>query len=138
LPQEATKQRWTRSPVGLGGRKDIMKQTDANGKQARERRQFDETYKRHVVDLTLLGGRPVAEIAQELGVSAGRLYAWRRQYAPRPPGGGERARTLEEAETENSRLRAEIVRLQERELVLKKSLGILSETPGRGMPKCRR
>jgi transposase len=115
-----------------------LKQTNANGKQARERRLFDETYKRHAVDLTLLGGRPVAEIAQELGVSEGRLYAWRRQYAPRPSGCGERARTLEEAEAENGRLRAEIIRLQERELVLKKSLGILSETPGRGMPRSRR
>ena len=35
------------------------------------------------------------------------------------------------------RLRTELVRMQDREIVLKKSLGILSETPGSGMPKSK-
>lgn len=115
-----------------------MKETDAKGKPARERRRYDETYKQHAVELTVRSGRRVTEIAHELGVPEGMLYAWRRQYAPRPFGSGERPRTLEEAETENRRLRAEIVRMQERELVLKKSLGILSETPERGLPRSKR
>jgi transposase-like protein len=73
-------------------------------------------------------------VARELAVPESMLYAWRRQFAPRPPP----PRSLEAAEAENAQLRAEIVRLQERELVLKKSLGILSETPGRGLPKSKR
>ncbi len=72
-------------------------------------------------------------MARELAVPESMLYAWRRQFAPRPA-----PRSLEAAEAENAQLRAEIVRLQERELVLKKSLGILSETPGRGLPKSKR
>jgi hypothetical protein len=51
---------------------------------------------------------------------------------------GGRARTLEEAEAEVGRLRAEVIRLRERELVLKKSLGILSEAPGSGLPGSKR
>ncbi len=137
MPQEATNQRRTRSRPVRAAERTTMKQTAMKASQARERRQFDEIFKRHAVDLTLRGDRRLAAIASELGVAEGRLYAWRRQYAPRPAGGGERPRTLEEAEAENRRLRAEIVRLEEREVVLKKSLGILSETPGRGLPKSR-
>jgi transposase len=116
-----------------------MKATESKGKPAQApRRRYDETFKRHAVELTLQGHRRVTNVASELGVPESMLYAWRRLYAPRPAGSGERPRTLEEAEAENSRLRAEIVRMQEREVVLKKSLGILSETPGRGLPKSTR
>lgn len=116
-----------------------MKATETKGKAAQEpRRQYDETFKRHVVDLTLQGHRRVTEIASELGVPEGVVYAWRRKYAPRPADSGQRLGTLEEAEAEICRLRAEIVRMQERELVLKKSLGILSETPARGLPGSKR
>ena len=116
-----------------------MKATESKGKPAQEpRRRYDETFKRHAVDVTLQSGRRVTEIANEMGVPEGMLYAWRRRYAPRPAGNGERPRTLEEAEAENAELRAELVRMQEREVVLKKSLGILSETPGRGLPKSKR
>ena len=43
-------------------------------------------------------------------------------------------RSLEELEAENRRLRAENAKLLEQREVLKKSLGILSEVPPRGMP----
>ena len=115
-----------------------MKATTTREKPApAPRGPFDEVFRRHAVELTLMSGRRVAEVAHELGVSEGQLYAWRRRYAPRPPGPGERPRTLEEAETEIRTLRAENVQLREREQILKKSLGILSETPARGMPRSR-
>ena len=59
-------------------------------------------------------------------------------YAPRPGDGGPAPQTLEAAEKEIGRLRAELIRMREREVVLKKSLGILSETPESGMPRSRR
>ena len=115
-----------------------MKSTESKVKPAAEpRRRYEETFKRHAVDLTLQGHRRVTEVARELGVPENMVYAWRRQFAPRAGGNGERPRTMEEAEAEISRLRNEVVRLQERETVLKKSLGILSETPGRGMPRSK-
>ena len=101
------------------------------------RRQYDETYKRHAVDLTLQGGRTIRAIAQELGVAPSMLYEWRRAYAPRPGVDVGAPQSLEQASEEIARLRGELVRMQEREMILKKSLGILSETPGSGMPKSK-
>jgi transposase-like protein len=103
--------------------------------EQKPRRQFDETYKRHAVELTLRGDRTLAAIARELGVSEGMLYEWRRKLVARPGVDVGAPKTLEEANQEIARLRGELVRMQEREGVLKKSLGILSETPGSGMPK---
>ena len=77
-------------------------------------------------------------VAKELGLPAWQLYDWRKKYAPKPSGIGPGPQTLEEAVKENSQLRAEVVRLRDREVVLKKSLGILSEAPESGMPRSRR
>jgi transposase-like protein len=115
-----------------------MKETDRNGSGATPRRKFDETYKRHAVELTLSGDRTVKTVAKELGIPAWALYEWRRLYAPRPASDGVVPQTMEQAEKEIGRLRAEVIRLREREVVLKKSLGILSETPESGMPRSRR
>jgi transposase len=124
--------------AGLGEGKDIMNQTDRNGSGATPRQRFDETYKRHAVELTLHGDRSIKIIAKELGIPAWALYEWRKLYAPRPGDRGPAPQTLEEALKENSRLRAEVVRMREREIVLKKSLGILSEPPESGMPRLKR
>lgn len=109
-------------------------------KRAGKARPFDETFKRHAVDLSMRGDRTVKQIAESLGLTPTNLYQWRSLYGPRPaPGGGEQPkRTLAQAEEENRELRAEVARMREREIVLKKSLGILSETPESGMPKFKR
>jgi len=124
--------------VAVAGTKSIMKQTDRNGSGATPRRKFDETYKRHAVELTLHGDRTVVTVARELGIPAWSLYEWRKLYAPRPGESGPEPQTLVEAEKEIARLRAEVMRMRERETVLKKSLGILSETPESGMPRLKR
>jgi len=138
LPQEATKQRRTRSRPVWAAEKTTMNQTDRNGSGATPRRKFDETYKRHAVELTLHGDRTVKIVAKELGLPAWQLYEWRKLYAPRPGDGGPAPQTLAEAVKENERLRAEVMRMRERENILKKSLGILSETPESGMPRSKR
>lgn len=114
-----------------------MKETQVNGLQ--RRRQFDETFKRHAVELSLRGERTVRAVAEELGISPDRLYLWRGLYAPKPTGLTQAGpdRTMAQVEEDNRRLRAEVLRLREREIVLKKSLGILSETPESGMPRSR-
>jgi transposase len=101
------------------------------------RRHYDENFKRHAVDLTLKGDRSVRQVADELGVNETMLYDWRRKYAPRPGAHTGTPENLENATKEIERLRSELVRMQERENVLKKSLGILSETPGSGMPRSK-
>jgi transposase-like protein len=121
----------------LGSEKETMHEQDRKGSGASPRRKFDETYRRHAVALTLHGDRTVKTVAQELGLPAWQLYEWRKLYAPRAGSDGP-PQTLAEAEKEIGRLRAEVVRLREREEILKKSLGILSETPGSGMPRSKR
>jgi len=108
-----------------------------NGGQ-RPRRQYDEDFKRRAVDLSLQGDRTLRQVAEELGVPEGLIYEWRRKYAPRPGAHTGAPQTLEDAAKEIERLRAELVRMQHRENVLKKSLGILSETPESGMPRSKR
>ena len=115
-----------------------MNQKDRNGSGATPRRKFDETYKRHAVELTLHGDRTVKTVAKELGLPAWALYEWRKLFAPRPWDRGPAPLTLAEAEKEIGRLRAELIRMREREIVLKKSVGILSETPESGMPRSKR
>jgi len=115
-----------------------MNQNDKHGTGASPRRKFDEEYKRHAVALTLQRDRSVKAVARELELPAWQLYEWRKLYAPRPGGGGPDPQTLEEAIKEVERLRSELIRMRERETTLKKSLGILSEPPERGMPRLKR
>jgi len=114
-----------------------MKESKAQGGY-QPRRQYDEHFKRRAVDLTLQGTRSVRQVADELGVNESMLYDWRRKFASRPGADTGAPQNLDEATREIERLRAELVCMQEREIVLKKSLGILSETPGSGMPRSRR
>jgi transposase len=126
--------------LGLGGRlrKEKMSHGNTAGGGGRPRRQYDEVYKRQAVELTLRGDRSVTQVAGELGVAESMLYEWRRKYAPRPGADVGQPKTLDEANAEIACLRGELVRMRERETILKKSLGILSETPESGMPKSKR
>jgi transposase-like protein len=92
---------------------------ERDGAGATPRRSYDETYKRHAVELTMQRERTVKAVAQELGIPAWQLYDRRKQYGPRPGRGGPVPETLEEAQKEIARLRAAVVRMQEREIILK-------------------
>ena len=118
-----------------------MTESKDNRANPRLRRKFDDTYKRHAVELSEGGDRTVGEIARELGISADMLYRWRVEYgvttrriaAPPPV-----PRSVSELERENRELRAKLADMEVRETILKKSLGILSPAPGSGMPKWKR
>ena len=122
MPQEATHPPGARVSVGVGSRKDIMNQYEKKHAAVLSRRDFDESYQRHAVDLSLRGDRTAKTVAQELEINIWTLYRWRKQYARVPAGGGvATALRLEDKDEEIWRLCAEVVRLQEREIVLKKS-----------------
>ena len=105
-------------------------------KPARSKASYSEEYKREALELWRASGRSAAKVAAELGIRAPLLYRWARtQRAPDTArGGGKTGRSVAELEAENQQLRHENAKLLEQREVLKKSLGILSETPPRGMP----
>ena len=71
-----------------------MKRLQASTVQPRrraKRQHYDEAFKRHLVELTLVPGASVARIALDHRINANILFRWRRQYlrdlgavAPRP------------------------------------------------------
>jgi len=80
-------------------------------RQPRNRRQFTVEFKRDAVELVRTSGRPIAEIARELGIYDSTLGNWVRQdRIDRGEAEGlsteERAR-LRQLEAENTRLRME-------------------------------
>lgn len=120
--------------------KEPMNDDQQNAPGRRTRREFDETFKRNAVALTLKGDRSIREVADQLGIRDTLLGTWRKKYGPVPASasGVKGTMSSEEKEAEIAALRAEVTRLREREIVLKKSLGILSETPESGMPRLKR
>src|ERR1039457_415899 len=58
-----------------------------NSTPVKTRRKFDETFKREAVQNWLNSGKSAEVIAQELGLRANRLYAWKKCFAPADAGG---------------------------------------------------
>jgi transposase len=96
---------------------------------------YSEEYKQQAVERWQNSGRSAAKVGAELGIRPALLFRWAKAQRERKAGQGARpARPLAEIEAENQRLREENAQLLEQREILKKSLGILSETPRRGMP----
>ena len=109
-------------------------------KPVREKASYTKEYKREALELWRASGRSAAKVAAELGIRPPLLYRWARtERVPDTPKSERRGRrSLEALEAENHRLRVENAKLLEQREVLKKSLGILSEVPHRGMPGSKR
>ena len=106
-------------------------------KPTRERARYTEEYKKEALELWRNSGRSAAKVAAELGIRAPLLYRWARPRRRTNLSSNESTsrRSVEELQAEIRRLRAENAKLLEQREVLKKSLGILSEAPPRGMPE---
>ena len=109
-------------------------------KPARAKASYSDQYKEEALELWRASGRSAAKVAAELGIRPPLLYRWARaERVPNTPKGERKlARSIEELEKENRQLRQENAKLSEQREVLKKSLGILSEVPPRGMPGSNR
>ncbi len=95
------------------------------------RRKFDEIFKREAVHNWLSSGKSADVIAQELGLNANQLYAWKKHFGLTDTGG--RAPTMAkpgspaDLQSQLDAVRRELARVREQRDILKKTLGILSE-----------
>ena len=97
-------------------------------------KKYDQSFKEHAVNLWLASGKSAQEVGAELGLKPERLYTWKSavapDYQPPVPAVSElRKRTHQQLEQELSQLRRENQRLRQQRDILKKTLGILSDSP---------
>lgn len=92
----------------------------------RERRGFDEEFRREAVRLAESGTMPIAEVARQLGVHVETLRQWRRK-ARTAGHAGKRDATVPSLEEENRRLRRENARLVEEREILKKATAFFAK-----------
>jgi transposase-like protein len=107
-----------------------MKQTSV-----RERRKFDETFKREAVENWLHSGKSAEVVGEELGLTAKLLYAWRK-LVPAVAGGRATAAkpgSMAELQGQLDSAQRELRHVREQCTILKKTLGILSEPSPNGM-----
>lgn len=100
---------------------------------------YSDEYKQQALELLRKSGRSAAKVGAELGIRPALLYKWStedRQTLEAHP--DRKAVRMGELEAEIIRLREENAKLLEQRETLKKSLGILSEMPPRGMPGSRK
>jgi len=101
----------------------------------RERRKFDEIFKREAVQNWLNSGKSAAVVGEELCINANLLYAWRK-LVPAVAGGRATAAKPGSVADLQGQLEAahrELRHVREQCAILKKTLGILSEPPSNGM-----
>ena len=96
-------------------------------KPKRAKRRYDETFRRQAVALVETSGRPLREIATELGVSHWNLRDWKVIYGRRS--------TPAQLEEQLQRLRQELAEVRDQRDALKKALGILAEPSGNASRK---
>lgn len=93
--------------------------------ERRTRRRFTAEFKAQAVKRVLEGGKPLAEVATELGVSTGQLSTWRTEQLAVGSIEALAARKAEAAEMQ--RLKRENKRLEEENLILRKAAAVFAK-----------
>jgi transposase len=93
--------------------------------ERRTRRRFTAEFKAQAVKRVLEGGKPLAEVATELGVGTGQLSTWRMEQLAAGSAEALATRRAEEAETQ--RLKRENKRLEEENLILRKAAAFFAK-----------
>ena len=95
----------------------------------KKRRRFTAEFKAESVRLIQHSGKPVAQIARELGLRHQLLHKWKRQVgAPVSGGNGARSDHFTQEE-EIFRLRRELIRVTEEREILKKATAFFANQP---------
>jgi transposase len=97
-------------------------------------KRYDDEFKRNAVDLVDTTGRPIAEIAGDLGIPYKTLECWRHQMRGRnrKPPAGENAQPPDPRELELRHLRKKLADVEMERDILKKALAICSRETNRG------
>ena len=96
----------------------------------RQYRKFDEDFKAGAVRLVVETGKPIAQIARELGINDGTLGSW--VTAARRQRDGDNGPLSEDERAELARLRKENAELRMQRDVLKRSVALwVTEAMGR-------
>ena len=101
----------------------------------RERRHFTDEFKQEAIALLASSGRPLVQIAGELGISPSMLRNWRNRQEGQNAGSAVPAKpasatlSVPDPAAEISRLRRENDRLRMERDILKKAVAIFSEPP---------
>ena len=96
--------------------------------QKRARRWFTREYKAQAVQRVIESGRPLADIAAELAVSPGQRSQWRNEQLA--AGSAEALAQKKADEAEMLRLKREVKRLEDENLILRKAAAFFAK--GRG------
>ena len=91
-----------------------------------ERRKYTEEFKREAVRLMETSGKPVAQLARDLGINDNNLYRWRSRYSRQNQSASNGNLTDMEAELKRLQRENEVLR-QERD-ILKKAMSIVSRS----------
>ena len=94
------------------------------------RREYDETFKREALAHWISSGKSAEVISEELGLTSGRLFAWKKRFAPdgasEAKAGAKWAVAIDLQSRLDEALR-ESRHLREQRDILIKNVGILSE-----------
>ena len=97
--------------------------------ETRGRRKYDREFKEDAIRLIVDGGRPVREVARDLGIHENMLSRWKKEYLQDKehsfPGKGH----MKPHEEELFKLKRKIADLEEDRAILKKALAIFSKRP---------
>jgi transposase len=102
---------------------------------------YDNEFRQEAVNLLLSSGRPLKQVADDLGISANSLRAWRnralgKEHATEAASTESKGRSgvpLTDPAAEIRRLQRENEYLRRQREILKKAMSILSEDPASGM-----
>lgn len=100
-------------------------------------KRYDADFKRQAVDLVLTSGKPLTQVARELGVPHWTLREWKQKHLAQDGKVEQNIGSVTAADLQQKvqQLQRELEYAQRQRDILKKALGILSEDPlKRGMP----
>ena len=96
---------------------------------AKQRKNYSQEFKLKAISLITEQGKPATEVARSLGIDAGNLRRWVREYKTQKelsfPGKGKQALTSEEQRIKE--LEAEVKQLKMEQEILKKAMAFFAK-----------